>query len=82
MGGRLVQQDLRKTREDVALKDRQFVIAVFCQPFFFGALDGQRALVLVDAMPIEHAHFHDRARDARVTAQAGVAHVTPSLKMA
>ena len=47
----------------------------FGQALFLGLLDGQRALVLVDAVAVEHAHFHDRAGDARRNAQRGVAHV-------
>ncbi len=71
----LVEQNLRQAREDVALQDREFVVAVLGQTFFFGPFDGQRALVLVDAVTVEDAHFHDRAGDARRNAQRGVAHI-------
>src|SRR6185295_3054021 len=38
-------------------------------------LDRQRTLVLVDAVAVEHAHFHDRALHARGHAERGVADV-------
>ena len=38
-------------------------------------LDGERALVLVDAAAVEHADLDDRALDARRHLERGVAHV-------
>ena len=70
-----MQQDLFQTREDVALEDREFVVAVFGQTFFFGFLDRHGALIFVDAVTVEDAHFHDRAGDARRNAQRRVTHV-------
>ena len=41
-GGGLIAQKVGQAREDIALQDRQFVVAVFGQTFFFGAFDRQR----------------------------------------
>src|SRR5262249_15268763 len=48
---------------------------VLGQPLDLFALDGERALVLFDAMPVEHAHFDDRTLHARGDAQRRVAHI-------
>ena len=70
-----MQQDLGQTRVDVALQDRELVVAVLGETFFFGAFDRQRALVLVDAVAVEDAHFDDGAGDARRNAKRRVANV-------
>ena len=68
-------QQFGQTAVDVAVEDRLFVVAVLGETFDFLALDGERALVLLDAVPVEHAHFDDGALHARRHAQRGVAHV-------
>ena len=60
---------------DVAVEDRELVVAVLGEPLDLLALDRLGALVLVDAVAVEHAHFDDRALHARRHAQRGVAHV-------
>src|SRR5215472_9665237 len=67
--------ELGETAVDVAVEDRLLVVAVLREPLDLLPLDRQRALVLVDAVTIEHAHFDDRALHARRHAQRGVAHV-------
>ena len=57
-----MQKQLFKTRVNIALQDREFIIAVFGKTFYFFAFNRQRTLILINAMAIEHAHFHDRAR--------------------
>ena len=64
-----------QARVDVALEDRELVVAVAAQPLDLLALDLQRALVLVDAVPVEDPHLDDRAVVARRQPQRGVAHV-------
>ena len=64
-----------QTRIDVAIEDRLFVITVLSEAFDFLALDRLRALVFVDAMPVEDAHLDDRALHAGRHAQRRVAHV-------
>ena len=54
---------------------RLLVVAVLGEPLDLLALDRQRALVLLDAVAVEHAHLDDGAVDARRHAQRGVAHV-------
>ena len=68
-------QQFRQTAVDVAVEDRLLVVAVLGEPLDFLALDGERALVLLDAVPVEHAHFDDGALHARRHPQRGVAHV-------
>ena len=68
-------QHFGQTPEHVAVEDRLFVVAVLGEAFDFLALDRERTLVLVDAVAIEHAHFHDRALHARRHAQRGIANV-------
>ena len=68
-------QQFRQTAVDVAVEDRLLVVAVLGEPLDLLALDGERALVLLDAVPVEHAHFDDGALHARRHAQRGVAHV-------
>ena len=72
---RLAQQQFLEPDGEAALEDRALVVAVLGQPLDLGALDRQRALVLVDAAAREHPHFDDRAGHARRQAQRGVAHV-------
>jgi hypothetical protein len=71
----LAQDQLLEARVDVALQDRQLVVAVARQAFDLLALDLQRALVLVDAVAVEHPHLDHRAIGARRQTQRGVAHV-------
>ena len=52
-----------------------FVIAILGETFDLFPFDRQRTLVLVDAVAVEHAHFHDRALHTRRDAQRGVANV-------
>ena len=59
----------------VAVEDRQFVVAVLGEALDLLALDGKRALVLVDAVAVEHAHLDDRAGNARRQPERGVAHI-------
>src|SRR5262249_15823803 len=68
-------QHLRQASIDVAVEDRLLVIAVFGEALDLLAFDRERALVLLDAMAIEHAYFDDRALDTGRHAQRGVAHV-------
>jgi hypothetical protein len=58
-------QKLGEAAVDVAVEDRLLVIAVLGEPFDLFTLDGERTLVLLDAVAIEHAHFDDRALHAR-----------------
>jgi hypothetical protein len=60
------------------VQDRELVVAVLAQAVDFGSFDGQGAFVLVDAVPVEHAHFDDRARYAGGRRSGSVAHVRPS----
>ena len=64
-----------KTAIGVAVEDRQFVVAVLGEAFDFFAFDGKRALVLVDAVAVEHAHFNDRPGNTGRQAKRGVANV-------
>ena len=65
----------RQARGHVAVQDGELVVAVLAQTVDLGPFDGQGALVLVDAVTVEHADFHDGAGDARGQAQGGVADV-------
>src|SRR5690606_15820209 len=73
--GGLAEQQRLHAAVDVALKDLELVVAVLAQTFDLGALDGHGALVLVDAVAVEHAHVDDGAGDAGRQTQRGVAHV-------
>ena len=64
-----------QTRIDVAVEDLHLVVAVLGETLDLLALDRHGALVLLDAVPVEHAHLDDRARHARRQPQRGVAHV-------
>ena len=68
-------QHLGETAVDVAVEDRLLVVAVLGETLDLLALDRERALVLLDAVAVEHAHLDDRALHARRHAQRGVAHV-------
>src|SRR5207302_4689497 len=70
-----VLQELGEAAIDVAIQDRLLVVAVLGQTFDLFPLDRQRTLVLVDAVAVEHADFHDRALHARRHPQRGVADV-------
>ena len=61
----LVHQHVGEAAEDVAVEDRLLVVAVLGEPLDLLALDRHRALVLLDAVAVEDAHFDDRAGDAR-----------------
>ncbi len=60
---------------DVAVQDRLLVVAVLGETLDLLALDRQGALVLVDAVAVEHAYLDDRALHARRHPQRGVADV-------
>ena len=71
----LADENVGQTRIDVAVEDRLLVVAVLGETLDLLALDRLRALVLLDAVAVEHAHFDDRALHARRHAQRRVAHV-------
>ena len=71
----LADEQAAETRKGVALDDGQLVFLVGHQLVDLLALDLQRALVLVDAVAVEHAHFDDRAGRARRHPERGVANV-------
>src|SRR6185369_9267090 len=48
-GRDLIEQQLLQARVDVPLQDRLFVVTVLGQTLDFGALDGERTFVLIDA---------------------------------
>ena len=73
--GDLADQRFGEARIDVAIEDRQLVVAVLGETLDLLALDRLGALVLVDAVAVEHAHFDDGALHARRNAQRRVAHV-------
>src|SRR5207247_9868572 len=68
-------QEFREAAVDVTVKDRLFVVAVLGQTLDLFPLDRQRTLVLVDAVAVEHADFHDRALHARGHAERRIADV-------
>ena len=68
-GGLAHDQGL-EARVDVALQDREFVVAVAGEAFNFLTLDLQGAFVLVHAMTVEDPHFDDGAESARAAAAA------------
>src|SRR5262249_36217177 len=59
----------------VPVKDRLLVVAVFGETFDFLTLDCERALVLLDAVAVKHAHFNDRALNARGYSQRGITNI-------
>ena len=68
-------QQFGETAVDVTVEDRLLVVAVLGETLDLFTLDRERALVLLDAVAVEHAHFDDRALHARRHAQRRVAHV-------
>src|SRR6202012_1137678 len=70
-----VLQELGKTVVDVAVQDRLLVVAVLGQTLDLFPLDRQRTFVLVDAVAVEHADFHDGTLHARRHAERGIADV-------
>ena len=70
-----VLQHLGETAVDVAVEDRLLVVAVLGEPLDLLALDRERALVLLDAVAVEHPHLDDGALHARRHPQRRVAHV-------
>src|SRR5690606_5459405 len=55
----LAEQHFLETGIDVTVEDRLFVVTVLGEAFDFLTLDGHGALVLVDAVAVEHAHFNN-----------------------
>ena len=53
-----VQQQRTHTVVHVALDDRALVVAILGEPLDLFTFDRERTLVLVDAAPVEDAHFH------------------------
>src|SRR5262245_12761455 len=68
-------QHLGQAAVDVAVEDSLLVVAVLGEPLDLLTLDGERALVLLDAVAVEHTHLDDGALHARRHPQRGVAHV-------
>ena len=71
----LPKQHFLQAAVDVAVEDRLLVVAVLGEALDFLALDRHGALVLVDAVAVEDAHFDDGAIRAGRHAQGGVANV-------
>ena len=65
-----------ETAVNIALKDREFVVAVFGKPFNFLTLDGNGAFVLIDAVTVKYAHFNDRTGNARMEHVSETYHLT------
>ncbi len=63
----LAVEHLDQTAVDVAIEDRLLVVAVLGEALDLLALDRHGALVLLDAVAVEHAHFDDRSLHARGT---------------
>ena len=61
----LADQHVGEAAVDVAVEDRLLVVAVLGEPLDLLALDRHGALVLLDAVAVEDAHFDDRAEGAR-----------------
>src|SRR5580693_1050348 len=70
-----VLEQFGETAIDVAVEDRLLVVAVLGEPFDLLTLDGERALVLLDAVAVEHPHLDDGALHARRHTQRRVAHI-------
>ena len=60
---------------DVAIQDRQLVVAVTGEAFNFLTLDLQGTFVFLDAVAVEDTHLNNGAEVTRFHAQRGVAHV-------
>ena len=74
-GGDPVQQQRADAVVHVALDDRPLIVAVLGEALDLLALDRERALVLVDAAPVEDADLHHRAHAARRHTERRVAHI-------
>ncbi len=68
-------EHLGETPVDVAVEDRLLVVAVLGEPLDLLTFDRERALVLLDAVAVEHPHLDHRALHPRRHAQRGVTHV-------
>src|SRR5262245_7474366 len=75
LGHDLVHQHVFQAAIDVAVENRELVVAVLGEPLDLLALDRHRALVLLDAVAVEYAHLDHGAGDARRQFERGVAHV-------
>ena len=58
-------EQFSETAVDVTVEDCLLVVTVLGEPLDFLALDRERALVLLNAMTVEDAHFDDGALYAR-----------------
>src|SRR3546814_6561305 len=74
----MIRRPPRSTRTDTLFPYttlfRSLVLAVLRQAVDLLTFDRKRALVLVDAVAVEHPDFHHGARHARRQPQRGVAH--------
>src|SRR5262249_61713227 len=67
-------EHLGQAAVDVAVEDRLLVVAVLGQPFDLFALDGERALVLLDAVAVGYARLRHGAPHAPPDPQRRGAH--------
>src|SRR6476619_6269594 len=67
-------QQFRQTAVDVTVEDGLLVVTVLGEPLDFLTLDSERALILLDAVAVEHAHLDDGALYAWRHAQRRVTH--------
>ena len=74
-GPGLIDQEVLQAPVEAALEDRLLVVAVLGQTLDLGLLDGQRALVLLDAAARENPDLDHGTRDPRGHPKRGVAHV-------
>src|SRR5690606_38319424 len=58
-----------------AVEDGAFVVRILAKTLDLLILDGAGTIVDLDAVAVEHAHFHDRAGHTRRQAERSVAHV-------
>ena len=75
LGHDLVHQHVLEAAIDVAVENGEFVVAVLGEPLDLLALDGHGALILLDAVAVEHAHLDHRAGNARRQFERGIADV-------
>src|SRR5262245_39592997 len=73
--GDLADQEVGKTPIGIAVQDGELVVAVLGKALDLLPLDGKRALVLVDAMAVEHPDLDHGARHAGRQPERGVAHI-------